>query len=366
VVSKPTKTSSKEPKGEGVVTAFQFLDRTQQAELPVVVAAFGPDDFLRRRALHHAIALGGLDETTIRTFEGDEAQWRDVHDELATRSLFDTEGRRAAKLRGGDGFVSANRDALERWLNKATVGSTLLLDLRTLASNTNLYKQIRKVGWLISAAEVKDAELLDWILCWGQKRHSLYLTRPQGEVLVDRIGPVCGLIDCELAKLALFANAQGGVSDDRVHEVVGGWRTQTVWNLADWVAEAKIDQALEAIDKLVMAGQSAFGIAAQLSWSLRRYGTAAHLIEQMERMGQRPNLQQALERAGFRPFDIAKAEIRLRTIGRGRAKELLSWLVELEMQLKGSHSNEDRARQALESFLLRLCNFKPTPVRNAS
>jgi DNA polymerase-3 subunit delta len=359
------KSNSKSAGNDQVMTAFDFLDRAEAAPLPAVVASFGPDDFLRRRVLHHAIAVGGLDESTLRTFEGDEAQWRDVHDELATRSLFDTEGKRGAKLRNADGFVSKNRDALERWIERPAEGSTLLLDLRTLPATTNLYKGIKKRGWLISTTEPKDAELTEWILRWAKNHHSLYLSRPQANVLVDRIGPVCGLIDCELAKLALFADHQGAVSDARVEELVGGWRTQTVWNLADAIAEGKIEEALRNIDKLIMAGQSIFGIAAQLSWSMRRYGTAARIVEQMERAGQRPVLQQALERAGFRPYELAKAEHRLRRIGRARARELLSWLLELELQLKGSHSQEDRGRLALETFLFRLADLG-TPSAAAS
>jgi DNA polymerase-3 subunit delta len=62
----------------------------------------------------------------------------------------------------------------------------------------------------------------------------------------------------------------------------------------------------------------------------------------------------ALEKAGFNRFDLAKAEARLRRIGRVRAKELLNDLVRLELQLKGSHSNEHRARFVLESLIVSL------------
>lgn len=356
------KTSSKPPGNDAIISAFAFLERTDSAILPSVVACFGPDDFLRQKSLQHAIVLGGIDGSTIRTFEGDETQWRDLHDELATRSLFDLDGKRAARVRNADSFVSKNRDALERWLDRPPSGATLLLDLRTLAANTNLYKKIKKLGWGIATGEPKDAELSGWIVRWGKTHHALVLSPPQANVLVDRIGPICGLIDCELAKLSLFADRQGAVSDARVDELVGGWRTQTVWSLADALAEGKIQLALQQIDKLIMAGQSVIGIAAQLSWSLRRYGTAARIIEQTERKGEKPVLQQALERAGFRTYELAKAEERLRRIGRARARKLLPWLLDLELQLKGSHSQEDRARLALESFLLRLADHpNPSP-----
>jgi DNA polymerase-3 subunit delta len=347
-------------------SAFDFLERNDQGELPPVIASFGPDDFLRHKSLSHAMEIGQIDASTVRTFDGDESPWCDVHDELATRSLFDLDGRRVARLRNADSFVTKHRDSLERWVEKPSPDATLLLDLQTLPANTNLYKKIKKIGWLVSVGEIKDAELSAWIVRWGKRHHGISLSRPQANVLVDRIGPICGLIDCELAKLALFAESKGTVSDARVDELVGGWRTQTVWNLADLIADGKINIALRQIDKLIMAGQSVFGIAAQLSWSLRRYGIATRYIEQLERIGQKTSLQNALATAGFRGHELGKAESHIRRIGRPRARELLSWLLELELQLKGSHSNEERGRLALETFLLKLADHPHPSPRIAS
>jgi DNA polymerase-3 subunit delta len=102
-----------------------------------------------------------------------------------------------------------------------------------------------------------------------------------------------------------------------------------------------------------MAGQTPVGIAAQLSWSLRRYGVAAAWIDQQKRYGfQGVTLFDALSRAGFR-FEHALEEKRLKTISWNRAKDLLNWLVELEKELKGNHSQEDLARLALEKFIFR-------------
>ena len=358
-------TKTTKSKAEGVPHAFEFLERTGHETLPTIVACFGPDEFLRRKAIQKAMEIGQLDESTLRSFDGDEAEWRDVHDELATQSLFDLGGHKGARVRNGDKFVTRNRDVLERWIEKATSGSTLLLDVQTLPANTILYKLVKKHGWLVSCAESTDAELQTWLLRWGKSHHRVSLSKTQADIVVRRIGSVAGLIDCELAKLALFADEKGAVLDARVDELVGGWRTQTVWVLADAVADGKIEEAMEAIDKLCMAGQSAFGIAAQISWSLRRYGFAAQQVEQTERLGQRVVFAQILEKAGFRPYEVGKAEARLRRIGRHRAKELLSWLVELELQLKGSHSGEDRARLALEAFLLKLSDLSSSVASTA-
>ena len=362
------------PKSEGLVHAFEHLAQDSPKELPPVVIAIGPDDFLRRASIDHTLKLGGIDPMNISRFDGQDAQWRDVNDELSTQGLFDSGGPKAAFIRKADPFLTAYREQLERWIEQATPGSTLLLDLQTLPSNQRVYKLALSKGLLLGTAEAKGAEFTSWITQWGISKHKVHLTASQAGVIADRIGYVCGLIDCELAKLALFADSKGAdskgadskgadskgadsirkVSDARVDELVGGWRTQTVWKLSEAVAEGRIAEAIEGIDKLIMSGQTAIGIAAQMSWSLRRYGVAAAWSEQQKRFGaQSPMLPEALSRAGFRPYDLGKEENRLKKMGWNRAKDILTWLVELEKELKGSHSQEDRARMALESFIFR-------------
>jgi DNA polymerase-3 subunit delta len=340
-------------KSEAITHAIEFLASNDQRELPAVVIAIGPDDFLRRESIEHALKLGGADPMSVARFEGDEAQWRDVNDELSTQSLFDTGGPKVAYLRKADPFVTSNREHIEQWIEQSTPGSTLLLDMQTLPSNTRLYRIAQSKGFLIGTAEVKSNELLAWIRHWGMHKHKIDLTDKQAALIADRVGYVCGLIDCELAKLALFADPKGKVSDARIDELVGGWRTQTIWKLTEAVTEGRIAEAIEGVDKLIMSGQSAVGLAAQMSWSLRRYAVAATWYDQQKRNGNESvSFNDALSRAGFR-FDHAKEEKRLKRIGWNRAKEMLGWLVELEKVLKGSHSQEDRARMALESFLFR-------------
>jgi DNA polymerase III subunit delta len=298
------KTASEKPSTKtSVLHAFDFLDSKPSSPFPPIIACFGSDDFLRRIAIQHWIACSNLDSETVRTFEGDEFAWRDVHDELATRSLFDTGGEKVAIVRGADKFVTKNRDPVERWSENFAPDSCLILELQTLAANTKLYKLIGKSGFLVNCTAPQKASwgnppdekaMQKWILSWGKSRHALELTSKQSILLVERVGAACGLIDCELAKLALFADAKGAVSDQRVAELVGGWRTQTAWELADAIADGQVAVALLQLDKLLTAGQNAVGLMAQLSWSLRRFGLAAQLIEQSERMENKIPLATAL------------------------------------------------------------------------
>jgi len=339
-------------KSEAITHACEFLAQDAPLELPSIVIAIGPDEFLRRESIEHVLKLAGMDPLGVARFEGEEAQWRDVNDELSTQSLFDTGGPKVAYIRKADTFVSQYREQLERWIEQADAGSTLLMDMQSLPSIQRIYKLAVSKGRLIGTAELKGKELQTWITQWGISKHKVHLTASQAGLLEDRIGYVCGLIDCELAKLALFADAKGKVTSERVDELVGGWRTQTVWKISDAIADGNVAKVMEDVDRLIMAGQTVIGIAAQLSWSLRRYAVAAAWMDQQKRHGQACSMYDALKSAGFN-YQTNDHEQRLKKIGWNRAKEMLGWLIELEKSLKGNHSQEDRARIALESFIFR-------------
>jgi DNA polymerase III subunit delta len=343
--------------------AFDLLDGKLPERMGGTVAIYGSDWFLRHRAIDSIQQFSKVAADAIRKREGDQAQWRDIHDDLASRSLFDDGGPRITILSGADSFVSKNRAALERWAESKTDDATLIIELESLPGNTKLYKLIQKHGTLVQCSTpIKkgsrdtpdDRAIQKWLIDWGKKHHAFALNVKQANVLVDRIGAVYGLLDSELAKLALFANDKGAVADEIVHELVGGWRTKTAWEIAEYIADGKISSALEQLDRLLASGQNAIGISAQLSWYFRRFGVAAHLIEQAERMGRKPVIATALEQAGFYRYTVQEAERHLRRIGRQRAKSMLAWLLDLDLRLKGSHSQETRARMALEEFVLRL------------
>ena len=61
--------------------------------------------------------------------------------------------------------------------------------------------------------------------------------------------------------------------------MVGGWRTKSVWELADTAAEGNAAEALKQLDKILQSGEKPIAIFGQLSWALRRYAVATRMFE---------------------------------------------------------------------------------------
>ena len=108
------------------------------------------------------------------------------------------------------------------------------------------------------------------------------------------IGPELGLLDQELAKLALSAAGDKKITSEMVQKLVGGWRAKTTWDMLDLALEGKAAEALRQIDRLLAGGEAPVGLLAQISASLRRLATATRLILQAEAAGRRLDV-------GFRP-----------------------------------------------------------------
>ena len=126
-----------------------------------------------------------------------------------------------------------------------------------------------------------------------------------------------------------------------------------MWEIADAIMDGKIAEAMLQLERVFSGGQQAAGVIPQISWSLRRYGNAAQLVLQSRRHGGQMTAEEAVKQCGFWGNDLALAPQRLRRLGLARASKLLDWLIELDLKIKGSHSNSDRAIFALEELCLR-------------
>ena len=341
--------------------AFDFLQEGS-VEIPPVCVLVGEDRFLKRRSLAHL--LQQLTEDGSAAEFGPTSPWRDVHDELSTLSLFG-DGPRIVVVQDADDFVKENRPKLESLIANPVAGC-LILDLKSFPGNTRLYKATVEFGMIIDCSPPKkgakssyvdEARMCDWIRDWGKSTHRIEVKRGADEELLGLVGSELGMLDQELAKLALFCSPGEAVTVELVKKVVGGWRAQTTWDLIDAVLDGHAADALLQLERLLQSGEPPQLILGGMLWSLRRFANAAHMVIEAEALGRKISLPMALEQAGIRNWPqgaIRRAEKQLRQLGRDRAAALFDQLLKLDLAMKGSHAAPDRARWALEQFILSL------------
>lgn len=350
------------------VDAVEYVAHPEKHPAAPICVLFGDEAFLQRQALarlRQQVVAGDDAEFSVVTLLGDETELREVLDELSTVSLFGG-GQRLVVIDDADGFVSANRQALEQYVARPKRGSVLVLVVRTWPSNTRLAKLVAEAGLAIECKCPPPARLTKWLVNWAKQEHGARLQGEAAESLLEQVEPDLGLLDQELAKLAALAGEGGAITSDLVDEAVGGWRAKTGWDLLDAALNGQTRDALVQLDRLLLTGEVPIALLAQLGASLRRMAAAVRLVEQGELTGSRISLRQALEQAGVKPFVVAKAESQLRRLGRARGELLDRWLLGADLALKLTSSAPDRARLLMEEFVILLAAPAAAPQKVAS
>ena len=99
-----------------------------------------------------AAVLGGEEgDFSLSTFDGGDAQFRDVYEVLSTVSMFGG-GKRLVVVEGADEFVTRYRPQLEDYVARPSRAGVLVLNIESLPGNTRLYKSIAAAGLLIDCA----------------------------------------------------------------------------------------------------------------------------------------------------------------------------------------------------------------------
>ena len=350
---------------------FDFLEQPATAALRSVCVLFGDEPFLKQlgcEQLRRQLLGDDAEEMPVAVFAGEEVRWRDLLDELSTVSLFGGSGaKRVVIVEDADAFVSQHRPQLEDYVAKPRHTSTLVLEVDAWPGNTKLYKAVDQVGLQVDCrppeiargkSKVPDeVRVKQWLMAWGKSRHNLLLEARAAQLLLELVGPIFGMLDQDLAKLALFVPAGGKITSEMVRDIVGGWRTKSAWDMIAAAAQGNTAEALLQLDHILQAGDHPLAIFGQIAWSLRRYNAAVRVHEAAERMGKRPTLRDSLLAAGFNDWPqgtLKTAEDSLKQLGRERAGKFYRWLLDIDLSLKGSHSQNDRARFALEHLFLKM------------
>ena len=352
---------------------FDFLAEPVSQLSAGMVVLFGDEPFLKqlgRDQLKKTLLGANADDLPVATFNGDEAAWRDVLDELSTASLFGGGGaKRVAIVEDADKFVSQFRSQLEDYIAKPKHTGSLVLEVDTWPGNTKLYKAVDQQGLQIDCrppeiargkSKVPDeVRVKQWLIAWGNTQHGITLEPRAAQLLLELVGPVFGMLDQDLAKLALFTTPGGKITAEMVRDIVGGWRAKTAWDMVDAAVSGNAAEAMLQLDRILQSGDHPIAIFGQIAWSLRRYNAAVRVHEAAERAGKRPTLRDSLLAAGFNDWPqgtLAAVEGRLKQLGRDRAGKLYRWLLDIDLSLKGTHSQADRARFALEHLFLKMAS----------
>jgi DNA polymerase-3 subunit delta len=309
--------------------ALTFVEQRPPAEFKPVYVLAGEDRFLKRlarEAVRRWVLGEGEDDFAASTHDGETATLADVRDELATLPFL--AARRLVIVQDADSFVTRHREGLEKYVAAPSATGVLVLEVKSWKSNTRLAKAVPDSA-TVDCTTPKPAQLVPWIRRWAGKQYGKELTAPAAELLVELVGPEMGVLDQELAKLAVYVGDRPRVDQADVDLLVGHSRAETAWQMLDALAEGKQGAALTTLHYLLDQGEDPIGLLGALSWQLRRVAQVARLAQEGVPLGG------AMSRAGVQPFAQRRVEQILRVLG-PRSLRIYDWLTETDLAMKST------------------------------
>lgn len=288
--------------------------------------------------------------TAMLSVDGDEVVVSDVLDELRTVPFL--ADKRVVLVKNADGFVSKNRDILERYFEKPASTGVLVLAVASWDARTRLAKILPKVGSLIAMEQPKKWELPAHLMQYAATKHKIKLNRDAAEMLVELIGEELAQLYNELEKLILFARDEKVIRVDHVESLTGHHRIYDAFEVIDATIGGNAGQAITRLRNMFEQDKSAeYSVVGAFAFHLRRMFQARALLDKR-----------------INPAEIAK-QLRIwynkdrffAQLQRTTLSQIATFLEELAAVDHAIKTGQAQAAIAIEQLVLRLAS--PTTSR---
>jgi DNA polymerase III subunit delta len=323
---------------------------------PAVYAVFGPEAFLKREALAgitHEV-LGKADRSlSLSEYEGSSAELAPIMDDLRTLPFL--ADRRLVIIREADPFITRFRPEMEDYADKPSSTGVLVLECKTMPGNTRLHKKINALGGIVACEAVKAAAIGGWIAARSREAHGVQIATDAVTLLADLVGTDLGLLDGELAKLALYVGERKKIAVADVEALVGQQREEEIWGIMSAMAAGDDRRALTLWEQVLQTDKAA---------EMRSIAGIAYKVRQML------NAKRA-QAAGASQIELSKLLMiwnnpqRLRTeLDAFTAPQLERMMCRLLEADVASKSGGASVQASIESLIVAVCQAKK-PRRTA-
>lgn len=226
--------------------------------------------------------VGDADPQTCVTIFDENVDLAEVLDELRTLPFLAS--ARVAIIRDADAFVSANRQALEDYLNSPSETAALVLMVLSWPKTTRIFKLVDRIGRVFVCSAPQRGQLDRWLTNAAGKRGK-ELEREAVDLLGEFVGDNLSLLDSELEKLSLYVGDRKTITAGDVSAVVTATAGPAAFALTNAITAGNVRGALKALAGVLTINGQEFMTVGILAWHLRK-ALKAH---QLKAAGQRPD-----------------------------------------------------------------------------
>jgi DNA polymerase-3 subunit delta len=320
------------------ISPDQLLERLARGEAVPAILLHGSDAYLRelcRNRIINAYVPENAREWAVTRISAREAGWDEVLGRaqmlpmLSPRQVIVVDDVASVEKLGEKSREEIVK-ALEEYFKSPAPFTVLVLEATALDGRQRFSKLLREKA--IAVELTIGGESAASLAAQMAKDLGVEIDRETAALLADILNREPARMRIELEKLAAYVRGRGRINSSDVEALVVAARRNTVWQLADMLANRKRDAALEFLDNLLREGEQPAGIVGALAWMYRK------LIEARD-LPARATGFQATRQLGMRP---EAAEAAVRQAHRIPKTELLAGLValaEADGQLKSANPN---------------------------
>ncbi|HNX27268.1 MAG TPA: DNA polymerase III subunit delta [Phycisphaerae bacterium] len=308
-----------------------------------VYAIVGEDAFLKSQARQNIIsaAIGDADPQMCVVQYDPEVELATVLDELRTMPFLAP--HRVVVVCEAEAFVAANRDGLQKYLEKPSSGGTLVLMMNTLDKRLTVTKQIAAAGEVVDCNSPAGAELCKWVqdavTAEGKK-----MSVAAAAMLCDMVPESVGELRNEIDKLVTYAWNRPEITEKDIAAIVTARSAPEAFAVVNAIIAADVASALKATGSAMAVRGAEFGLLGQLRWNIQRSLQAQQRISGGEN-------QQAVFRS-LRIFKDREFAAYLRRRGLQGLQGDMKKLLQADLSMKSG----TEPKTAMQQLIVALCN----------
>ena len=244
---------------------------TTTGKIAPVLAFVGGDSFMRGEALGRILHALSVDSDAFgpSRVDGSRAELAEVLDDVRTPSLLG--GRRVVIIEDADPFISAHRQALERYCSAPSPTGVLVFLCNSLPRNTRLARIIDEQGGVERLEAPRGRAIAVWIIQRARTAYGKRLGHEGAASLRRHVGDALGVLDAELSKLAAFVGERDEIAGADIEALTGHRREERVFAVTDAIISKDTASALLQWEQVLATDRAAPARAiGGLAWSVRQ------------------------------------------------------------------------------------------------
>ncbi|MGD0572094.1 MAG: DNA polymerase III subunit delta [Sedimentisphaerales bacterium] len=218
-------------------------------------------------------------DTGLLVVDADKAIIGEIFDELRTLPFLTK--RRIVALRNADKFISANREALERYFESPSPTGILVMTVSSWSKTTRLAKKLPDIGTLVEIKPPKSEEFPSRIINYARDAHNKTLDYRTAGLLIELAGDNLTRLYTEIDKLATYAANEKAITITHVESLIGRNREFDAFEVIESCLQRKTGPAIERLRKMFAEDKSAeYTTIGAFAYHIRRLFTAKKMLDE--------------------------------------------------------------------------------------